>query len=164
LNKPLIVVGAFVALLAAPAQAESWLQLADSSQAVAYGDADSVAPEGDYVSAKVMLGLRQPMGANANIEFLVSSLRISCSEGRYFVDSVAGLDSSRKAISSLPGSREWQDISEGTLQASFRDFACGKALARPVADPFAATGEFWNGETHGPGSGAFQLAGQFDMG
>jgi hypothetical protein len=159
-----MILGTLSALLAAPAAAESWLQLADSSQAVSFGDADSVSAHDDYVSAKVMLGLRQPIGTDGNIHFLASSIRVSCSKGRYYVDSVTGLDASHKAISSLSGSHQWQDIAEGTLQASFRDFACGKALARPVADPFAATSEFWNGETHGPGSGSIQLAGKLDLG
>lgn len=160
----LLFVGAIAALVAAPASAETWLELANSGQAVSFGDADSVTHNGGFVSAKIMLGLRQPIGKQQNIEFLVSSMRFSCSAGRYIVDSVSGLDAGREAVSSLPGSREWEDVTEGTLQASMRDFACGKALAKPVADPFAATGEFWNGETHGPGSGALQLAGQFDMG
>ena len=164
MNRPALILGALAAAIAAPASAESWLELSNSDAAVSYGDADSVKANGDIASAKVMLGLRQPIGKAANIEFLVSSVRVSCSTGRYFVDSVSGLDASREVVSQLPGSRTWQDVAEGTLQASFRDFACGKILARPVADPFAATSEFWNGETHGPGSGAFQLAGQFDMG
>ena len=164
MNKTLLLVGALTALMAAPASAESWLQLANSGEAVSYGDVDSVQMEGDTVSARVMLGLRQPMGQRQDIEFLVSSVRISCATNRYFVDNVSGLDGARDVVAQLPGSREWKDVGEGTLQARFRDFACGKALAKPVADPFAATVEFWNGDTHGPGSGAIQLAGQFDMG
>jgi hypothetical protein len=144
LNKPLLLAAAFSALFAAPAAAESWQELAVTGDAIGYGDADSLTATGDEVSARVMLGLRQAMGKDANIEFLVSSVRFSCSAGQYYVDAVSGLDAERTTVAALPGSREWKPVAEGTLYASFRDFACDTAATtQPVADPYRAGADFW---------------------
>lgn len=144
MNKPLLLAAAFSALIAGPASAESWRELAVTGDAIGYGDADSLSAKGDEVSAKVMLGLREAMGKDGNIEFLVSSVRFSCGADQYFVDAVSGLDGERATVAALAGSRAWKPVAEGTLYASFRDFACDTAgTAKPVADPYRASVEFW---------------------
>jgi hypothetical protein len=153
-----------IALVAVPAAAEDWHELAVTGDAIGYGDADSIAAQGDEVSARVMLGLREAMGKHANIEFLVSSVRFSCGTGQYFVDAVSGLDGERATVASLPGSREWKQVGEGTLYASFRDFACGTAAARPVADPYRASAEFWRPDEEMLEAGTIELASQFYAG
>jgi hypothetical protein len=164
LNKSLAFAAALLATIAAPAAAEDWHELAITGDAIGYGDADSVAPNGDEISARVMLGLREATGKDANIVFLVSSVRFSCGTGRYFVDEVSGLDGERATVAALPGSREWKPVAEGTLYASFRDFTCGTAGARPVADPYRASAEFWRPDEELLEAGTIELAGQFYAG
>lgn len=164
MNKSLLIAAAFSALIATPAAAENWHELAVTGDAIGYGDADSLAKNGDEVSAQVMLGLREAMGKDANIEFLVSSVRFSCRTGHYFVDAVSGLDGERAQVAALPGSREWKQVAEGTLYASFRDFACDEASTRQVADPFAATAQFWRPDEELIESATIELAGQFYVG
>jgi len=164
LSKSLLLAVLPAILLATPAHAENWYELAITGDAIGYGDADSVEAEGDTVSAKVMLGLREPMGSKANIEFLVSDMRFSCSEARYFVDAVTGLDAQRDAVTQMAGSREWKPVSEGSLQESFRAFACGTASARQVGDPYTATVEFWHGDEQLLDSATIELARNFDVG
>jgi len=153
LSKSLLLAVLPAILLATPAHAENWYELAITGDAIGYGDADSVEAEGDTVSAKVMLGLREPMGSKANIEFLVSDMRFSCSEARYFVDAVTGLDAQRDAVTQMAGSREW-----------IRAFACGTASARQVGDPYTATVEFWHGDEQLLDSATIELARNFDVG
>lgn len=164
MNKPLVLVAALSALIAAPAAAENWHELAITGDAISYGDADSLTKNGDEVSARVMLGLREAIGQDADIEFLVSSVRFSCRTGRYFVEKVSGLDGAREVVAALPGSREWKQVAEGTLYASFRDFACTAASTRQVADPFAATAQFWRPDEELIQAGTIELAGQFYAG
>ncbi|HSG34998.1 MAG TPA: hypothetical protein VLA37_10715 [Sphingomonadaceae bacterium] len=161
MKKLFLLAAALTALVAAPASAENWYELAITGDAIGYGDADSIAVHGDTVSARVMLGLRQPMGSKANIEFLVSSVRFRCADSSYLVDEVGGLDSQRKQVTSLPGSREWKKIGKGSLYASFGDFACGKAGERKVTDPFAATAEFWRPDEELIEAATIELAGDF---
>lgn len=164
LNKLFLPAVALLALAAAPAAAESWHELAVTGDAISYGDADSLTVSGAEASARVMLGLRERMGKDGNIEFLLSTMRFSCSEARYFVDAVSGLDGERATIAALPGSREWKPVAEGTLYASFRDFACGTASAHPVADPYRASAEFWRPDEELLEAGTIELAGQFYAG
>ena len=164
MTKSLLLAAALTAIAAAPAAAESWHELAVTGDAISYGDADSVTSSGGEASATVMLGLREPMGKDGNIAFLRSSVRFECGDARYFVDSVSGLDEDRATVAALPGSREWTPVAEGTLYASFRDFACGTAAARPVADPYHASAEFWRPDEELIEAGAIELAGQFYAG
>jgi hypothetical protein len=164
LNKLLPLAAMLTAIAAAPAAAENWHELAVTGDAIGYGDADSLSTTGDEVSARVMLGLRQAVGKDADIEFLVSSVRFSCGTGRYFVDAVNGLDGDRATVAALPGSREWKPVAEGTLYASFHDFACGTAAANPVADPYRASAEFWHPDAELLEAGTIELAGRFYAG
>jgi hypothetical protein len=165
LNKFLPLAAVLAALIAAPTAAEDWHELAVTGDAIGYGDADSLRESGSEVSAKVMLGLREAMGKDGKIEFLVSSVRFSCDTGRYFVDAVSGQDADRATVAALPGSREWKPVAEGTLYASFRDFACGTAAtAEPVADPWRASADFWHPDAELLEAGTIELAGQFYAG
>lgn len=164
MNKPLLMAAALSALVAAPASAESWHELGITGDAIAYGDADSIARTGDEVSASVMLGLREAMGKHSNIEFLVSAVRFSCRAGHYFVDRVSGLDGARVPVASLPGSREWKPVGEGTLYAGFRDFACDATSIQAVADPYAASAEFWRPDEKLIEAETIELAGRFHAG
>lgn len=152
------------ALAAAPASAEDWRELAVTGEAIGFGDADSLTRDGDEVSLQVMLGLREAMGKDANIEFLASSMRISCATGHYFVDRVSGLGGMRAAVATLPGSREWKPVVAGTLYADFRDFACDSASVRAVADPFTATVQFWRPDEELIEAATVELAGDFHAG
>ena len=164
MNKPLALIAASMVLFAAPVAAEDWYQLASTSEVIGYGDAESLMVEDGIASARVMLGLREPMGSEGNIEYLLSSVRFSCSEARYFVEEVSGLDAARSPVAELAGSQEWREISDGSMNASFREFACGATSAFPSEDPFADASRYWAGEPAALDSHAYEMAGDFDVG
>ena len=164
MHKPLFLAATLSLLAAAPAHAETWYELAATGDAIGYGDADTIASHDGETSLQVLLGLREALGAEENIEFLVSEVRFSCSDGRYRVERVSGLDGERAEIAEIPGSREWKQVSEGTLYASFRDFACAARSARAVVDPYRATAEFWRPDEELLESATIELAGQFYVG
>jgi hypothetical protein len=164
LKKPLAFAFVALTLIAAPAAAEDWYRLANTSEVIGFGDADSLHMDGEIASARVMLGLREPMGSEGNIEFLVSSVRFSCSQPSYFIEEVTGLDADKATVAELPGSQEWRSISEGSMNADFREFACGTAQNTTSADPFADADRFWQGDRNTLESHAYEMAGDFDVG
>jgi hypothetical protein len=164
LTKTLLLAAALASLTATPASAESWHEIAITGDAIGYGDSDSIAQRGEEVSARVMLGLREAMGQESNIEFLVSSVRFSCSEERYFVDQVSGLDGQRAVVATLPGSQQWKAVTQGTLYASFRDFACSAHATRRLEDPYLATVQFWRPDEELIEAATVELAGNLYAG
>lgn len=164
LPKALIPAAALLALAAAPAHAEDWRELAITGDAIGFGDAHSLSRKGDEAMVRVMLGLREALGAEANIAFLQSDLRFACASNRYRVEQVRGLDADGAQLAELPGQQGWKAVNEGSLYASFRDFACSAAQAGKIGDPFSATAQFWRPEGKAAESPAIELAGQFYMG
>lgn len=159
-----LAIFALLAFIAVPAHAADWRELAVTGDAIGYGDADSLVRQDGEATARVMLGLREALGDEANIAFLQSELRFSCAGNSYLVEQVRGLDAAGTEVAELPGSQGWKAVSEGSLYASFRDFACTAAQTSKVGDPFAATAQFWRPEEEAIESPTIELAGQFYMG
>lgn len=130
--------------LTTPAMAEKWFEAGTTDEVIAFIDADSIKANGSLVTMTVFQGFELGKGEKIDIFYTKSHMELDCS-GKKLRDLRADVFGTDYAM--LPPvaiDSAWRPIVDGTLGASYSDFACdGEQPTDFIANPFTAADEYW---------------------
>ena len=132
-----------VALVAAPAAAESWFYLEGDDTSVDYVDADTVYSNGSTSSAQVFRGLGGEDSKEASYAKL--GIEVSCASSQFRIVSATYYDAARQYLSADSTASAWLAFGEDTLPPKVQYFVCSGIYRDDlVANPFDDADEYWD--------------------
>lgn len=121
--------------LTAPAAAEEWYYVSNSSSEISYGDADSIVRSGNIARLDTFF-------SHAEKDYHKQTLELNCTGNQFRILTASDYGEGKTYLESPEFEAGWQAFN--SKMEFLGAFACeGKYRTTPVADPFMDADTFW---------------------